>query len=184
MTKQKDLFHSIATLAYLTAAFFITAATSKSQPRGPGDPDIFNAQLPSTSYSAESNCPGSPNVRALHTKGGRVTSVHWANGETTYGEIPDFRHFGFPQTVVIVGLDQYSKDSSTPERCLVVERTRRPNPTYDATQTSFVFIEPGSLTRVTYNCTTPQAQCTTILEELPAAELTAQDATKQTADEL
>lgn len=169
-----------ATTAYLAAAFVITAATSKGRP---GDySGSLNAFGGTANYTMESDCPNHPDVRALHVKMGKIKATINSTGSVAQAENIDFRAFGFPQPIVVVGLDQYSTDASSPQKCVVRTKSSHPDVTYDASKTKYFFIQPGSLTKVVYDCTTSSAQCTTTLEELPALPFRKLNLSQKTTD--
>lgn len=156
------------TVAYLVSAAVVTVATSKRPEGHDGEPGILNQ----ANYSVRSNCkaPAANLVSAIHTNDGRITQSLDSDGVTRRSTVTDFSQLGFPQAKIVPGLNTYSNDNE--QKCVVRSRQAIPNPKPSDLDVAFVFIQPGFLSTLIYDCYDRSAYvCSIQISELPAGTL-------------
>jgi len=170
---------------YLFSALTVTVATSKA-----GGPAVeaMTITAGTTNYSVQTNCPNSPDVKAMRVVNSTIVQTLDSSGTLSVAPGIDMRQLGFPRSNVSVGLNQTS--ISTPRKCTIRTLTTQPNPNPDAAsvdtslQTSsqvdpsasakYHFHTPGQLTTALYDCYDgANYVCSTSLAELPAGDLAA-----------
>jgi hypothetical protein len=175
----RQILSRFLTLAYLLSAAAITVATSKASdgPVGPVNWGLSGV----TNYSVRSNCSTlAYNVDAIRVENGVIRQSLDSDGVVRATTITDFTQLGFVQSSTIIGVDQYGSSPTNPtpgsttnseSKCLVRSRQSTVNSYYDASQSNYSYLQPGSLTTVQYDCYNATAyQCSITLGELRAGE--------------
>jgi hypothetical protein len=162
----------ILTAAYLVSTAAITVATSKA-PEGSSTTTTNWALIGTTNYSVRSNCNTAIyNIDAIRVEGGVIRQTVDSNGAVGTSTITDFSQVGFIQPSIIVGVDQYGSGSDAAKKCIVRNKSTIANPTYDSADSTYTFMQPGSLTTVQYDCYDATAyKCSISLAELRAGSL-------------
>lgn len=161
-----EKLHTVFTVAYLFSAFVITAATSQGGGVLPGPASGV------TNFSVRSNCPLRPDIVAIRVQNGAISQVLPTNGSAIPAAGIDFRNYGFPQSQIIVGLEQNGAGPAEQRRCSVSSKQSQRNQNFDQNQAAYWFMQPGFLTTVSYDCFDGGSYvCSTQFTELPAGEL-------------